>query len=224
MFDIPVALPRRVRARLTIMWKMIRPPSPPRHRHFIFPDRFWNLLSGYTRYVVHLSVLDFFPLIMFAIYKLYMKSEQKASLLEAEIVKLKTQLADSELRFIAASKKVRSGALKLATDRLGVQDPAQLDTATVTKLIRKLGCHFQVFYSPYLEPEHFSAPRPEFGAYDLERFSVPGNEHLGITADLYECIPPQYHDFLLSPRSNLYSEKYVVAVSDCYKSLFDFLF
>ncbi len=121
-----------------------------------------------------------------------MESEQRASLLQAEVLKLKKELADAELRFIGATNKARSGALKLATGQLGQQDPAQLDAATVKKLVGKLGCHFNVFYSPYLEPDHFKAPRPAFHAYDLERFSVPGNEELGITADLYECIPPQY--------------------------------
>ena len=128
-----------------------------------------------------------------------MQSEERASLLEAEILQLKKQLANAELQFIGVTNKARSGALKLATDQLGQQDPAQLDAATVMKLVEKLGCHFNVFYSPYLEPNHFKAPCPAFRAYDLECFSIPGNDDLGIMADLYECIPPQYHNLLLSP-------------------------
>lgn len=142
-----------------------------------------------------------------------MKSEKKVSHLEADIMKLKTQLADSELRFIGTTAKARSGALKLASDQLGEQSPAQLDVATVTKLVRKLGCNFQIFYSPFLEFKDFANPRPSFGAYDLERYSAPRNNLLGVTADLYECVPAKYYDLLLSPHSEVYSEKYIKMAS-----------
>lgn len=154
-----------------------------------------------------------FLLIQFCDLKLYMSSEEKVSLLQAEITKLKTQLAESELRFIGASSTARSRALKLASDKLGTQNPAQLDAVTILKLVKKLGQNFQIFYSPFLDVKDFSMPRPNFGAYHLERHSVPGNSALGIMADLLECIPPRYHDLLLSPQSDLYSEKYVNAVS-----------
>ncbi|KJA19656.1 hypothetical protein HYPSUDRAFT_56508 [Hypholoma sublateritium FD-334 SS-4] len=145
------------------------------------------------------------------LYDLYMSSEEKVSLLQAEITKLKTQLAESELRFIGASSTARSRALKLASDKLGTQNPSQLDAATILKLVKKLGWNFQIFYLPFLDVKDFSMPHPNFGAYNLERHSVLGNSALGVMADLLECIPPRYHDLLLSPQSDLYSEKYVNA-------------
>lgn len=145
--------------------------------------------------------------------KMYLKSEEKVSKLEAEIVKLKTRLADSELRFVGASSKVRSAALKLATDQIAEQEPSALDAKLVMRLVKKLGCNFQIFFSPFIELSDFSAPRPNFKPYDLKRYVVPGNPALGLTADLYECIPEKYHNILLSPSSELYSEKYTKAVS-----------
>ena len=150
---------------------------------------------------------------MFVFIKMYLASEQKVSQLEAELAKLRTQLAESEIRFVGASSKVRSGAMKQAVNQIAEQDPSILDLKTVMKLIQKLGCHFQVFFCPFVEPRHFSAPRPDFNAYDLERYAGGNNFNLGITADLYECIPDKFHDLLLSPSSELFSEKYTNAVS-----------
>ena len=143
---------------------------------------------------------------------MFMKSEATVSVLQAEITKLKAQLSEAESRFVAASSRARSRALKEASDQLGKQNPALLDADTIMKLVKKLGAHFQIFYSPFLSITDFALPHPNFGAYDAERYNVPGNQELGIMADLLECIPPRYHDLLLSPQSQLYSAKYVTAV------------
>lgn len=144
---------------------------------------------------------------------MYLASERKVSQIEAELAKLRTQLAESEIHFVAASSKVCSGAMKQAVNQIAEQDPSILDPKTVMKLIQKLGSHFQVFFCPFVEPTHFSTPRPDFEAYELERYATGNNINLGITADLYECIPDKFHNLLLSPSSELFSEKYTIAVS-----------
>ncbi|KAF8956123.1 hypothetical protein BDZ97DRAFT_1758592 [Flammula alnicola] len=117
------------------------------------------------------------------LYQAYLDSQSKISNLESEVEALKAQLADAQLK--STGKGTRKKGV-ISAD----QDPA----SPVTEEIRKLGRHFQIFFTPYVvDSSAFVRPCPDFSSDDPARYANPANQALGITAELYESIPAKFH-------------------------------
>ncbi|KAF8968589.1 hypothetical protein BDZ97DRAFT_1916025 [Flammula alnicola] len=123
----------------------------------------------------------------YSIQQAYLEGQQKISALQSEISDLKAQLADTQLKFVGKGSRKRGPAGQ------GDHDSA----STVIEEIRKLGCHFQLFYTPFqVDPSAFTAARPAFDVNDPIRYADTQNQALGITTELYEAIPIKFHSIM----------------------------
>ncbi|KAF8173262.1 hypothetical protein BJ912DRAFT_932051 [Pholiota molesta] len=126
----------------------------------------------------------------------YISSQQKISDLEAENQTLRAQLANSEMKFIGKNK-VRKSAKSRATAEQASTHQEMEATERLWDEIKKVAKHYQLFVSPFFEPDLLSIAPPNFKSDDIIRYKNPDNQSLGKTAELYETVPEKYH-FLMS--------------------------
>ena len=82
--------------------------------------------------------------------------------------------------------------------------------------IRKCGQHFTLFYSVFVDPKAFEERRPQFSHDSLDRWSTPENEKLGITAELYACMPEKYHSMMELAGTHASGKALVTEVSQAF--------
>ncbi|KAF8971926.1 hypothetical protein BDZ97DRAFT_1753148 [Flammula alnicola] len=114
-------------------------------------------------------------------YLLALSSAQKElGKLKAEVANLKALNAEMTLKAATKSRRKKT----------------QGDESVVVLLpetISHQANYYQLFYSPTIKPSAFGIDRPQFRYNDLERYANEGNRVLGLTAELYDCIPVKYH-------------------------------
>jgi hypothetical protein len=109
---------------------------------------------------------------------------------------LRAQLANSEMKFIGKNK-VRKSAKSRATAEQASTHQEMEATERLWDEIKKVAKHYQLFVSPFFEPDLLSVAPPNFKSDDIIRYKNPDNQSLGKTAELYETVPEKYH-FLMS--------------------------
>ena len=117
-----------------------------------------------------------------------MDAQRQISDLQIENQHLRAKNANLELKF-ASKTKVRQ-----TTGPPTTEDEASLCMWAEIKAIAR---HFQLFVTPYFEPDLLSHPRPDFPSDSPTRYFSTENQTLGKVAELYELVPTKYH-YLMS--------------------------
>lgn len=138
-----------------------------------------------------------------------MKAQREVGELTAQVKALQAEVY--ELKLSSARK---SGAARTKADKGASSVPsvsansgtgsvsASATTApnpskAVVAAIKKLGRYTQLECSPVLSAAAFGHPKPLFHHDSPQRYA---NENIafGFTSDLYHCVPPAYHEKILS--------------------------
>jgi len=82
--------------------------------------------------------------------------------------------------------------------------------------IRKCSQHFTLFYLVFVNPKAFEERRPQFLHDSLDRWSTPESEKLGITAELYACMPEKYHSMMELAGTHASGKALVTEVSQAF--------
>jgi len=108
----------------------------------------------------------------------------------------------SQYTLIHYNKTKKQQARSESVDALSIgstmdDSPDQLGSGKkLSADIRKCGQHFILFHSVFVNVKAFEERRPQFSHDSLECWSTPENEKLGITAELYACMPEKYHSMM----------------------------
>lgn len=100
-----------------------------------------------------------------------------------EIKELKSQVAELSLQL----------RRKAVTRTSTASDDS---TTKVLANVRKLGAYFQLFYTPIINAEVLNIPKPNFTSDSPFRYTIENGMSLGVTAEVYECIPEEYHELM----------------------------
>ncbi|PPQ74822.1 hypothetical protein CVT26_005456 [Gymnopilus dilepis] len=117
------------------------------------------------------------------VYEAYCRSQIKVAELENEVMVLKRQLADAKI------DKRPSGDAESDVNAEG--------SVPTAEEISKRGRNHLVFSHMFqLDPSIFTSPRPSFNSTSLARYTSPENQVAGLTAELYERMPPALHEHM----------------------------
>lgn len=122
---------------------------------------------------------------------MYLRSQQEISDLKTEIQHLRAKLANADLKYVSKTK-IRAGT-KIAPS------PVTEETEASVKMwheIKAIARHYQLFTTPFFEPDLLSLAPPDFVSDDLIRYSTTLNQTLGKVAELYELVPEKYHPLM----------------------------
>ena len=62
--------------------------------------------------------------------------------------------------------------------------------------VKKLSTYFQLFYTPIDDAEVFNLQKPNFTLDSPFRYTIENSMSLGVTAEVYECIPEEYYELM----------------------------
>lgn len=105
---------------------------------------------------------------------------------------MRAQLANSDMKFIGKTKVRRTAKTPAAAEQAST--PQEMEASErLWNEIKKIAKHYQLFASPFFDPELLSVAPPNFKSEDLVRYANPDNQSLRKTAELYEIVPEKYH-------------------------------
>jgi hypothetical protein len=117
--------------------------------------------------------------------QVYLRAQQEIADLKSENQTLRGKLANAELKFVS-NTKLRTSAIQPTAD-------SQVD---LWKEIKAIARHYQLFVTPFFEPDLLSLAPPSFVSNDAIRYSTQENQTLGKVAELYELVPQKYHHLM----------------------------
>lgn len=125
-----------------------------------------------------------------------MRSQRRVSELEAELLTVRAQLANSQIKFVGKTK-VRGSKKTPSAIELEIPEEEREAGELLWTAIKKIAKHFQLFGSPFFDADLLSVAPPDFSSTDPIRYADADNQLLGKTAELYEFVPKKYH-YLMS--------------------------
>lgn len=132
--------------------------------------------------------------------------------MEAENQTLQAQLANSEMKFIGKSKVRKSAKSRATAEQASTPQEAEASERLWDE-IKKVAKHYQLFVSPFFDPELLSVAPPDFKSDDIVRYRNPDNQSLGKTAELYETVPRKYHFLMSVAQSHKTDNTFITHVS-----------
>ncbi|KAF9565918.1 hypothetical protein CPC08DRAFT_815150 [Agrocybe pediades] len=165
-------------------------------------------------------IIDIYTLDKSVIYQEYLKAQREIDRLTRELASTKDKLAalsltkksgDSRSRELGKKSTVLAEAIEKAMleeagDSSNVAAVALL-TGDYTHSIRKLAQTCVAFRALYVDLDHFTNQRPSFSSESVERYECADKDvndsPSGVTAELYEHIPPKYHSVMSNKDSSV---------------------
>ncbi|KAJ3500219.1 hypothetical protein NLJ89_g9890 [Agrocybe chaxingu] len=130
-------------------------------------------------------------------------------LLLDQIRSLQAELADLKGKYSAATSELSDFKLAATATKGRHQKGAAIDLATY---FTRLGCFHHAFFSAIFNPtQALGHPQPDFAYFDPRRYESSEAIEFGPAAEVYACIPEEYHSLILS--SDVFARQYGGGIS-----------